>query len=204
MNNEINLYMVNAKYVRNLMNAEKRASKENRCNTILSISPKRNKQGRPYVGIIVVSNDRKNCIPLCSADEKKKYENMRENITMRKIRDDDNKVIGILNINNMIPVRDEYLELFDIEIHAEDTEKQIEFKKTYAAELKWCRDHLSEIERFAKNLYEIVCSDVAFGKRSICPHYGALEKECNKGKKLPKRSVQKQNKRNQRKSKRHR
>ena len=104
---------------------------------------------------------------------------------------------------SMIPVRDEYLELFDIEIHAEDTEKQIEFKKTCATELKWCRDHLSEIERFAKNLYEIVCSDVAFGKRSICPHYGALEKECNKGKKLPKRSVQKQNKRNQRKSKRH-
>ncbi len=123
---------------------------------------------------------------------------------MRKIRDDDNKVIGILNINNMIPVRDEYLELFDIEIHAEDTEKQIEFKKTCAAELKWCRDHLSEIERFAKNLYEIVCSDVAFGKRSICPHYEALEKECDKGKKLPKRSVQKQNKRNQQKSKRHR
>ena len=90
---------------------------------------------------------------------------------------------------SMIPVRDEYLELFDIEIHAEDTEKQIEFKKTCAAELKWCRDHLSEIERF--------------GKRSICPHYEALEKECDKGKKLPKRSVQKQNKRNQRKSKRH-
>ena len=75
-------------------------------------------------------------------------------------------------------------------MNAEDTDKQIEFKKTCAAELKWCRDHLSEIERF--------------GKRSICPHYGALEKECNKGKKLPKRSVQKQNKRNQRKSKRHR
>ena len=64
MNNDINLYMVNAKYVRNLMNAEKRASKENRCNTILSISPQRNKQGRPYVGIIVVANNRKYCIPL--------------------------------------------------------------------------------------------------------------------------------------------
>ncbi len=88
-------------------------------------------------------------------------------------------------------------------MNAEDTDKQIEFKKTCAAELKWCRDHLSEIERFAKNLYEIVCSDVAFGKRSLCPHYGALEKECDKGKKLPKRSVQKQNKRNQQKSKRH-
>ena len=195
--------MVNAKYVRNLMNAEKRASKDNRCNTILSISPQRNKQGRPYVGIIVVANDRKYCIPLCSADEKKKYENMRENITMRKIRDDDNNVIGILNINNMIPVSDEYLELIDTEIYDGDTEKQAEFKRTCAAELKWCRDHLSEIERFAKNLYEIICSDASFGKRSICPHYKALEKECDKGKQLPKRSIQKQNKRSQRKSKKH-
>ena len=203
MSNDLNLYMVNAKYVRNLMNAEKRASKDNRCNTILSISPQRNKQGRPYVGIIVVANDRKYCIPLCSADEKKKYENMRENITMRKIRDDDNNVIGILNINNMIPVRDEYLELFDTEIYDGDTEKQAEFKKTCAAELKWCRDHLSEIERFAKSLYEIICSDASFGKRSICPHYKALEKECDKGKGLPKRSIQKQNKRNQRKAKKH-
>ena len=203
MSNDLNLYMVNAKYVRNLMNAEKRASKDNRCNTILSVSPQCNKQGRPYVGIIVVANDRKYCIPLSSANEKKKYENMRENITMRRIRDDDDNVIGILNINNMIPVRDEYLELFDTEIYEGDTEKQAEFKKTCAAELKWCRDHLSEIERFAKNLYEIICSDASFGKRSICPHYSALEKECDKGKQLPKRSIQKQNKRNHRKSKEH-
>ncbi len=47
MSSELNLYLVNAKYVRNLMNAEKRASKDNRCNTILSVSPQRNKQGRP-------------------------------------------------------------------------------------------------------------------------------------------------------------
>lgn len=204
MSSELNLYLVNAKYVRNLMNAEKRASKDNRCNTILSVSPQRNKQGRPYVGIIVVANDRKYCIPLSSADEKKKYEKMRENITMRKIRDDDNNVIGILNINNMIPVREEYLEFFDTEIYSGDTEKQIEFKKTCSAELKWCRDHLSEIERYAKNLYEIICSDASFGKRSICPHYTALEKECDKGKELPNRSIQKQNKRNQKKSKKNR
>lgn len=135
MSSELNLYLVNAKYVRNLINAEKRASKDNRCNTILSVSPQRNKQGRPYVGIIVVANDRKYCIPLSSADEKKKYEKMRENITMRKIRDDDNNVIGILNINNMIPVREEYLEFFDTEIYPGDTEKQIEFKKICSAEL---------------------------------------------------------------------
>lgn len=51
ISNNINLYMVNTKYIRNLMKAEKRASKNNRCNTILSNSPQFNKQGRPYVGI---------------------------------------------------------------------------------------------------------------------------------------------------------
>jgi protein AbiQ len=202
MSKELQLYMVNTKYVRNLMNAEKHASKNNRCNTIISNSPQRNKQGRPYVGIIVIANDRQYCIPLCSNDEKAKYENMRENITMRKIRDDNNKVIGILNINNMIPVREEYLEQFDTTIYSSDTEKQVEFKKKCSAELKWCREHISEIERYARNLHDIICSDIPFGKRSICPHYDALEKECDKEKTLPKRSVQKQNKRNQMKSKR--
>ena len=51
----------------------------------------------------------KYCIPLSSVEEKEKYKSMSENITCRKIRDDDGNVIGILNINNMIPVRDEYL-----------------------------------------------------------------------------------------------
>lgn len=149
------------------------------------------------MGIIVVANGRKYCIPFCSADEKAKYEHMRENITMRKIRDEENKVIGILNINNMIPVRDEYLELFDITIHSNDTEKQMKFKKNCAAELKWCRDHYSEIERYARILHNIICSGESFGKRSICPHFDVLERECDKGKILPKRSIQKQNKRNQ-------
>ncbi len=201
MSDRLNIYMVNTKYVRNLMNAEKRASKDKRCNTILSNSPQNNKEGRPYVGIIVIANNRKYCIPFCSSDEKTKYENMRENITMRKIRDEKGKVIGILNINNMIPVRDEYLEVFDTAIHDGDTEKQIQYKKNCAAELKWCRDHQSEIERFANNLHDIICSNETFGKRAICPHYEALERECDKAKPLPRRSVQKQNKRNKRKAK---
>lgn len=34
---------------------------------------------------------------------------MRENITFRKIRDKNGKVLAALNLNNMIPIRNEYI-----------------------------------------------------------------------------------------------
>ena len=45
---------------------------------------------------------------------KMKYKNMSNNITFRKIINKDGEVIGALNINNMIPVREEYLVPFDM------------------------------------------------------------------------------------------
>ena len=87
MDNEWNLYKVNMKYIRNLKNVEQKAT--GRTNTILSVSTQTHKQGRPLV------NERKYCIPLSSVEEKEKYKSMSENITCRKIRDDDGNVIGI-------------------------------------------------------------------------------------------------------------
>ena len=81
------------KYIRNLKNGEQKAT--GRTNTILSVSTQTHKQGRPFLGILVLVNERKYCIPLSSVEEKEKYKSMSENITCRKIRDDDGNVIGI-------------------------------------------------------------------------------------------------------------
>ena len=90
MDNEWNLYKVNMKYIRNLKNVEQKAT--GRTNTILSVSTQTHKQGRPFLGILVLVNERKYCIPLSSVEEKEKYKSMSETLLLSKVRDDDGNV----------------------------------------------------------------------------------------------------------------
>ena len=62
------------KYIRNLKNVEQKAT--GRTNTILSVSTQTHKQGRPFLGILVLVNERKYCIPLSSVEEKEKYKSI--------------------------------------------------------------------------------------------------------------------------------
>lgn len=57
---------------------------------------------RPYVGIIVQENSQKYFIPMGSPKPKHKY--MKNNLTFFKIQHN-NKFLGVLNINNMLPVK---------------------------------------------------------------------------------------------------
>jgi len=173
----LELYKVKMKYIRNLMNVDK-------TNNIQSISSQRHKHNRVFVGIIVMVDSHEYCIPLSTVSSKDKYENMRENITMRKIKNDKNEVIGILNINNMIPIRKEYLIPYDIDISADDSKKQKEYKLLCQSELKWCNDNCNEITRLAQELHRIITNNLAFSKRRICPDYKVLERECDKAKKI--------------------
>jgi hypothetical protein len=45
----------------------------------LEVSTQTHKQGRPFLGILVLVNERKYCIPLSSVEEKEKYKSMSEN-----------------------------------------------------------------------------------------------------------------------------
>ena len=86
MKKRLKLYNVNIKYIRDLHNAD---------DNVPSVSPQIGKATRPFLGIIVLINGSKFCIPLTSNSDKKnkKYEFMRENITFRKICDKDGKVL---------------------------------------------------------------------------------------------------------------
>ncbi len=185
----LKLYIVDMKYVRNLKNVEKQ--KTGRTNTILSVSSQTHKQGRPFIGIVTMVNKVKYCIPLSSVEEKEKYKTMSENITCRKIRDNNDNIIGILNINNMIPIRDEYISDFIIDELSSDSESQKQYKRKCGQELDWCNCHINEITRLATELHEIICENRPFGKRNICPDYTELEKECAKGKVISKRNQHK-------------
>lgn len=110
-----------------------------------------------------------------------KFEVMRENITFRKIYDKKGKVLAGLNINNMIPVREEYLTEIDLRIYPYDSIKIKQWKKLCAKELDWSQSHQNEIEHLANELYRMYISKAPFKKRNLCLNFPLLERECNKG-----------------------
>ena len=78
MSRRLKLYNVKLKYIRNLHNVDEH---------VPSISPQIGKQSRPFLGVVVMVNGAKYCIPLSSNSNKKSknFDSMRENITFRKI-----------------------------------------------------------------------------------------------------------------------
>lgn len=142
MGKRFKLYHVNMKYIRNLHRID---------DNIPSVSPQNDKQSRPFLGIILLVNNSKFCIPLSSNSEgkNKKLSSMRDNITLRKIYDKSGKLLAILNLNNMIPIRDEYISEIDLKIHTNDIPELRRWKKLCIKELNWCQSHQSEIERLA-------------------------------------------------------
>lgn len=152
MSKRLKLYNVNIKYIRNLHNVD---------DNVPSVSPQIGKAVRPFLGIIVLINGSKFCIPFTSNSDKKskKFESMRENITFRKIRDKDGKILAGLNINNMVPVREEYISEINLKIRPDDTPEQMCWKKLCIKELNWCQAHQDEIERLANELYRLYVSE---------------------------------------------
>ena len=177
MKTRFKLYDVNKKYIRNLHKID---------DNVPSVSPQIGKQERPFLGIVVLINGSKFCIPLSSNSIKKsaKFENMRENITFRRICDKEGRVLAGLNINNMIPVQEEYLTEIDLRIYLSDSVEIKRWKRLCVKELDWCQSHQNEIERLANELYRMYISGSSFKKRSICLNFVLLEKECNKCRKL--------------------
>ena len=157
-------------------------------NHVPSISPQIGKQNRPFLGVVVMVNSAKYCIPLSSnsARKNKNLDSMRENITFRKIRDKDGKILAALNLNNMIPIRDEYIVPINLKIKTTDSISIKQWKKLCAKELDWCQANSAEIERLANELHHKYCSGEYFQKRKICLNFPELEKECNKAKSFSK------------------
>ncbi|MBR1571722.1 MAG: type III toxin-antitoxin system ToxN/AbiQ family toxin [Lachnospiraceae bacterium] len=102
---KLDLYYIDLKYIRDLSNAD---------DNVMSISPQRGKQSRPFVGVVVLMNNRKYCIPFTSP--KDKFKNKKSQVDFIKVFDEERrdengqfKLIGILNINNMVPIEARYI-----------------------------------------------------------------------------------------------
>lgn len=69
-----------------------------------------NENLKPYIGIIFSINKYKYYVPISSVKEK--HCKMKEDIDFVKIMDN-NKILGVLNINNMIPIFDNNVKILD-------------------------------------------------------------------------------------------
>lgn len=165
----LNLYWIDMKYIRNLCNnVDKR---------VYSVSPQLGKQERPYLGVIILCNHQKYCIPL--SKPKQKHLHMRDSIDFKKIIYK-GELIGVLNFCSMIPVEDAQIHKIDVTIRKHDNEGVRKKKSILMKELEWCREHERDLNNTARVLYQKYLSGDNFSARKQCLDFIKMEKECQK------------------------
>ena len=150
--NKLDFYYLDIKYIRELSSID---------DNIMSISPQRGKQNRPFVGVVTVLGGRKYCIPLTSP--KDKFAQKKSQVDFIKIFDEGRKdktgmpkLIGVLNINNMLPVSENVVQKVDLRIHPSDIPEIKRAKALMQKQLEWCRNHADVIENRAQKVYDLV------------------------------------------------
>lgn len=116
------------KYIRNLHNIDDRVS---------SVSPQIGKQHRVYIGIVVACNEHKYLIPLSHPVEK--HKKMSTKVDFDKIYDKHKKLIGVLNYNLMIPVKEHQLIKVNLKSNKDDSARDKHYQQLCIDELNWCR-----------------------------------------------------------------
>lgn len=145
------------KYIRNLQKADEK---------VLSVSPQIKKNTRKFVGIIVLINGRKYCVPLTSARKdgqiKSKFANRPNSLDFLRVLDTSrgsqngcSPMIAALNFNNMIPVDESVLIKIDIKPLPTDPPEERRYKKIMAKELDWCQHNEDLIVNRANRLYDL-------------------------------------------------
>lgn len=148
----LDFYSIDLKYVRSLSKADDK---------VMSISPQIGKEIRPFVGVVVLMNGKKYCIPLTSP--KDKFKSRKSQVDFIKIYDEKcknsdgcPKLIGILNINNMIPVDSSVVTKFDLKLHGNDAVPVKKRKELMQNQLRWCRKNSVTIQNRANKVYRLV------------------------------------------------
>ena len=152
MKEHLQLYEIDMKYVRDLAKAD---------DNVMSVSPQLGKERRPFVGIVVLVNSKKYCVPLSSP--KAKFQNKKNAIDFMRILDENDKdehgmgkIIGALNFNNMLPVENPVLKPLNIRIKQSDNEQVKYYKTLLTKQLDWCQKNEKKLISHANRTYEAV------------------------------------------------
>ncbi|WP_035946016.1 type III toxin-antitoxin system ToxN/AbiQ family toxin [Fusobacterium necrophorum] len=158
----IKFYILKEKYIDYLREADTKVQKNK-------------KESRPYIGIVYKVGDFNYFSPLASP--KDKHIRMKNRIDFIKI---DNGKLGIINLNNSVPVNKDELKLLDID--SLKNSLKIEEKKygiLCEDQLIWCNDNLERIEKNFKKLYTLsVNGKLPESIRDRCCNFRVLEHRC--------------------------
>ena len=164
MNYRLNLHTINMKYVRDLHNEDDK---------VQSVSPQIKKSSRPFVGIVILVGEKQYCIPLDSP--KTKHNSMKNDIDFLKMTAE-NKLLGVLNLNNMIPVNERLIQKIDLRPNCSDREDTASYKNLCRKELDWIRKHQDQIIAKANRLYLMIIQGKAPKKLADrCLNFTKLE-----------------------------
>ncbi|MDR1291912.1 MAG: type III toxin-antitoxin system ToxN/AbiQ family toxin, partial [Clostridiales Family XIII bacterium] len=128
------------------------------------------KERRPFVGVVLSINNHIYYAPLSSP--KSKHANMNNQVDMMKIA---GGKYGVINFNNMIPVKKIFLAKINLKPVENDSGKDIDYKAMLVNQLDWCEKNEEWIRKTAYQLYKLLRTQYA-GK--------ALKKRCCDFKKL--------------------
>lgn len=152
---KLRIYRVEDRYIRFLKSRDHR------------VQDNKNRR-RPYVGVVLFVGSYRYFVPMESP--KPNHANIKAGKHILKL---DNGRLGLLGFNNMIPVPDEALVVFDID--AEPDELYAELLRRQAAE---CNRRKADIlNRAAGTYYDVVNKKNKFLCNISCD-YKALEKAC--------------------------
>ena len=161
------LYTVDMKLIRNYHNQGDEH--------VFSVSPQRGKDNRPFVGVVVICNEKQYCIPLSSPKEK--HQTKKNDLDFHRILDAEGKLIGALDFNNMIPVREDVIRKINVKVHSTDAPALKHYKNLVVDQIAFCQQNQEIIVVKANKLYRMVRKKITSGPlKRRCLNWDRLEK----------------------------
>ncbi len=152
--NRLKFYNIDDKYIEYLYNFDKRVPF--------------NKNGkRPYIGIILEINGITYFAPMFSP--KKQHSTYKANVTHIKV----NGNLGMIKLNNMIPVNKENLKYIDF-----NNIKDKKYKNLLIQQNNFIQINTNKIREKAEKLYKFVTIDKKEFFVNLCCDFKMLEKKC--------------------------
>ena len=105
---------------------------------------------------------------------------MKNDVDFTKIMDGE-RLIGVLNFNNMIPVDESCVSSLVLRITEKDDIPSKKYKKMAIKQIEWCRNNQESIVKKANKLYEMIQSEKASAfLKNRCCDFTRLEKVLQK------------------------
>lgn len=163
----LELYKVDMKLIRNMHNMGD--------DHVFSVSPQAGKNNRPFLGIVIICDTKQYCIPLSSPKER--HRTMKNSLDFHRVLDSNGKLIGVLDINNMIPVNNSVITKVNIKISKNDTDQVKKYKNLVIDQITFCRKNQEVIVAKANRLYRLVNKGKgSFDLKKRCLRWDRLEK----------------------------